>query len=205
MDRRVRVAAKEDAMRKWLMAGTGVIAAVLCLGLVGWAVERGEWGQGFGDRGPHWMGQRLLALLENDRVKSELGLSDQQADRLRQIVVDAEKSSVKTRADLAVRGIELRELLRADNPDRGAVMKKVQEVSDLRGQMMKQHVEALLAAKTVLTPEQQKKIRAFIERRHGGGFRRERFGEHRGGWGPPPEPPGRAPEPPRNPPEPPVQ
>lgn len=183
-------------MRKHFIAGTVVVAAVLALGLVAWAFERGPWGHRLGGHETGRMAPRLLALLENDRVRSELGLSDQQAERLRQIVVDVEKSSVKTGAEMAVRGIELRELLRADNPDRGAALKKVQDISNLRGEMMKQHVEALLAAKTVLTPEQQKKIRTFIEGRRAAEFWRERFGPHPPMPGRPPEPPGKAPKPP---------
>ena len=139
-------------------------------------------------------------MLENERVKTELGLTDQQTDRLRQIMVDAKKNTVKTRADVTVRGIELREMLRADKPDREAVMKKVQGISDLRGQIMKQHVESLLAAKTVLTPEQQKKMRAFLEHRGRPGMRHEGFRPPR------PRAPEGPPEPPAPPPgEPPVQ
>jgi Spy/CpxP family protein refolding chaperone len=151
----------------------------------------------------------LMAILDNDRVKASLNLTDQQVDRLRQILVDTEKASVKMRADMAVRGIELRELLRADKADHDAVMSKVGELSDLRGQMMKQHVEALLAAKALLTPEQQKKMRSFIESRAAFGGMRERLGERREGWGTrrpevaprPPTPP----VPPAHPGEPPVQ
>lgn len=119
-------------------------------------------------------GPRLMAMLENDRVKSELGLTDEQSGKLRQIMVDSRKSAVKTRADMTVRGIELRELLRADQANRDAVLRKVQEISDLRGQMMRQRVESLLAAKSVLTAEQQQKIRAFMSERRGrrGAWRR---------------------------------
>jgi Spy/CpxP family protein refolding chaperone len=80
-----------------------------------------------------------------------------------------------------VRGIELRELLRADQPNHDAVLGKVQEISDLRGQMMRQHVESLLAAKSVLTPEQQQKIRAFMSERGG---RRAAWRRDRGPSGP---------------------
>jgi Spy/CpxP family protein refolding chaperone len=150
-------------------------------------------------RGEREMGMRLMAMLENDRIKAALGLTDQQSDKLRQILVDTEKSTVKARADLQVHQIELRELLRADKPDRDAVIKKAQEISDLRGQQMKLHLVALLSAKEVLTPEQQKKIRAFIESRRpgmgqgGGGpmFRPGMGGERRG--------PGRAPRAPDTP------
>jgi len=165
-----------------------------------------EWGGFAGREGGLRMAGRLMAALENDRVKAYLNLTEPQADRLRQILVDTEKASVKTRADMAVRGIELRELLRADKPDRAAVIRKVQELSELRGQMMKQHVEALLAAKDVLTPEQQKKIRAFIQNRAAFGGGRMGFGPRREGPGPRrPETMPRPPAPPANPGDPPVQ
>lgn len=162
-----------------------------------------------GREGEQRLAGRLLAALDNDRVKAYLNLTDSQADRLRQILVDAEKAGVKTRADIAVRGIELRELLRADKPDHDAVMKKVDELSNLRGQMMKERIEALLAAKNVLTPEQQKKIRTFMERRAGFGGGREPFSARREGFGPRrpeamPRPPA-APAPPAHPGEPPVE
>jgi len=42
-------------------------------------------------------------------------------------------------------------------------MKKVEEISTLRGQMMKDNIQAILEAKSVLTPEQQKKVREYME------------------------------------------
>jgi Spy/CpxP family protein refolding chaperone len=138
-------------------------------------------------------------------VRTYLNLTDPQAQQLREILVNAEKSSVETRAQLTVRGIELRELLRADNPDAAAVMKKVQEISDLRAEMMKQHIQAFLNAQKVLTPEQRKKIRQFRENRRAFGMRREGVRTHRGfgerrpqGQGMPPAPSPRPGEPPVN-------
>ncbi|MGD0922155.1 MAG: Spy/CpxP family protein refolding chaperone [Terriglobia bacterium] len=183
-------------MKRWALAGVMLALGLFSLAVIATA-QRGEEGGPWG-RGEHGRDFQLLAMLENERVKTELGLTDEQTDRLRQIMVDAKKNSVRTRADISVRGIELREMLRADKPDREAVMKKVQEISDLRGQIMRQHVESLLAAKTVLTPEQQKKMRAFLEHRGRPGMRHEGFRPHRPGA------PEGAPEPPA-PPEPPVQ
>jgi Spy/CpxP family protein refolding chaperone len=82
------------------------------------------------------------------------------------------------------------------------VLKKVQEISNLSAQMMKHRVEALLDAKSVLTPEQQKKIRGFMASRRPG---REGMRGHpgmRGGPGHAPMPPNQAPPQPA---EPPVQ
>jgi Spy/CpxP family protein refolding chaperone len=159
-------------MRRWIIlvvAGAMLSLPMLASaqGFEGWRGERGRDRMG---------GPRLMAMLENDRVKSALGLTDEQTSKLRQIMVEGRKSAIKTRADLQVRNIELRELLRADQPNRDAVLHKVQEISDLRGQMMRERVDSLLAAKAVLTPEQQQKIRTFMSERRGrgGAWRRER-------------------------------
>lgn len=202
-----------------LALGAAVVLGGLSVGAMTWAQQTERMGRSFGGggfqigegrefgRGAR-MGARLLAFLDDDRVKSALSLTDEQTNRLRQIVVDTQKSNIKTGADMAVRGIELRELLRADNPDRDAVMKKVDQISMLRSEMMKQDVEALLNAKTVLTPEQQKKIRAFIERRRAGGAMGGAFGWRGMNPGRPgmhaPEGP-QAPGPPKSPDSPPQQ
>jgi Spy/CpxP family protein refolding chaperone len=188
-------------MRKRILIASAAIVGILGLTLVAWAFDR--W-----DRGGDWHGQegfghgsRLMALLDNDRVRTYLNLTDPQVEQLRTIIADTEKTTIKDRADLAVRGIELRELMRADKPDRDAILKKVEEISQLRGQLMKEHVEALLAAKSVLTPEQQKKIHAFIERRGWTGPWAGRSMRH-GGWMHPPSRPAtpQAPAPPGEPP-----
>lgn len=185
------------SMKRARIASAIVLAGFIGLGLSAWALQ-------YGPEDPPSRGQErrggaepLLRLLESDRAKKELGLSDDQVQRLHQVIVDTEKASVKTGADLAVRGIELRELLRADNPDRDAATRKVQEISNLRGELMKQRVEASLAARKVLSPEQQKKLRTFIEMRRSAASRRGGMMERqaRPAPGPPPEP-GSMPKPP---------
>ena len=152
-----------------------------------------------GGPGGHGMGMRrggrrgfgggggLMRMAENPRVRQYLGLTDEQVGRLHKIGVDAEKASVQTRADMQLRHIELRELMRADNPDHDAIMQKLDEVNALRGKMEKQRVETMLSARSVLTPEQLKKIKTFMENRGaGGGPERGHMMERRGGMGRPP-------------------
>jgi Spy/CpxP family protein refolding chaperone len=218
-------------MRQKIALGTMGLLVLLAAAIVAWGGEtqegaaRGQGPHEFASEGPsggfghhgmgRWEGRHgfeggrgLLGLADNSRLRAYLNLTDQQADRLHQISVDSRKSSVKTRADLELRNIELRELLRADSPDHDAVMKKVQEVSELRGQMMKQHMETLLAARSVLTPEQQKKLRSFQENRGFGGPGREHMMQHREGQGRPvghPSTPSAPAAPPAHPSEPAVQ
>ena len=152
-------------------------------------MRRGGWGRGGG----------LLRMAENPRVRTALGLSDEQVARLHKISVDAQKASVQTRADMQLRRIELRELMRADNPDHDAIMRKLDEVNALQGKMQKARVETLLAARSVLTPEQLKKVKTFMENRGAGGPGGGRMMQRRGGPGGTPG--GPTPKPP----EPPVQ
>ena len=126
--------------------------------------------------------ERRLALLASDRARTYLGLEDAQVERLHQIAVEAEKANVRTRAEINLRRIELREALRAEKPERAEILKKVGEISELRGQMMKADVEAILAAKAVLTPAQQRKLLLFLESRQA----KESLGEGENGRRPQP-------------------
>jgi Spy/CpxP family protein refolding chaperone len=168
-------------MKKWIIVGTVLILASLSLAFAGY---QSGLDSPHGFRGPrgHFISQGILALLENDQFRSRINLTDDQANHLRQIIVDAEKSTIETRARIAVDGIELRELLRADKPDQDAVMKKAEEITRLRGQMMKDGIQAILDAKNALTPEQQKKVRELMESRLSRGAWGGRWMEHgRGG------------------------
>jgi len=154
-----------------------------------WGGSPGQFG-GQGGRG-YGGGERLLRMADNPRVREYLGLTDEQVGRLHTLGVDAEKASVQARADMELRHIELRELLKADNPDRAAIMQKLDEANALRGKMEKQRVETLLSARSVLTPEQQKKVKTFMQNRGAGeGMQRGHRMERRGAPGRSPGPPG---------------
>lgn len=157
--------------------------------------EQGRWGGREAGRRMGWQrgghrgfggGDHLLRMAENPRVRQYLGLTDDQVTRLHEIGINAEKSAVQTRADLELRHIELRELLRADNPDHDAIMNKLDQINALQGKMEKQRVETMLSARAVMTPEQLKKIKTFMENRGSGMEHGPMMHRHAGpgGWGP---------------------
>lgn len=168
-------------MKKWI-----AMTAVLVFAAAGftYAAQRAwglGWGHGFRGREGGWMGQRILRLLDNLQFQTAAKLTNDQVSHLRQIVTNAEKSNIETRAKIAVDGIDLRQMMMAPKPDQNAVMAKVQQISELRGQMMKNNIQALLDAKNALSPEQQERIRQFIQHR----FMRHGWGRHQGwshGW-----------------------
>lgn len=171
-------------MKKWMIGSAALMLAALGVAFAGYQKAGFNASGGFQGRGGHFMmGHRILAMLDNSQFRARINLTDDQASRLRQIVVNTEKSAIETRAKIAVDGLELREMLRSEHPDQDAVMKKVDQISTLRGQMMKDGVQAILEAKTVLTPQQQEQLREFMESRfsRGGWGGQWRGGRHRGG------------------------
>ncbi len=197
-------------MKKRMLVSTLVVLVGLGAGL---SANAQQWHGRMAARQGFGHGARLLAMLDNQHVRAALNLTDEQVGKLRQIIVNEEKASIRTRADIAIQAIDLRELLMQNQPDHDAVMKTVDELSTLHGQMMKNRISALLEAKQVLTPEQQQKIRSFIEQRmwahqregHGGGammMRRNRMMRHGMGGGM--MRPGGAPPNPQQPPAPPA-
>ena len=152
--------------RKGILASSILVLSFLSSGNI--ARSQGMRGNRLYETGDQPGVGRLLALLDSDRIRTYLGLEGPQVERLRQIVLETEKADVKIRAEIEVRSIELREALRADKPDRDEILKKVQEISALRGEMTKHTVEAILAAKAVLSPEQQRKVFFIIENGHEG-------------------------------------
>jgi hypothetical protein len=124
---------------------------------------RGGRGPQSGRRNPLQMVSKLLAALDDARVRTMLGLTDQQSDSLRKIVIDTETFTITTGAAVAVNALELRELLRADKPDRAAVMSKGDAISKSTSDLISHYLDAMLAAKAILTPEQQKMIRNYMQ------------------------------------------
>jgi Spy/CpxP family protein refolding chaperone len=113
--------------------------------------------------GPLQRISRLMTALNDQRARKLLGLSDEQADSLRKIVVDMEIFTIQRGANIAVDSIQLRELLRADKPDKAAVMSKGDEISKDTSELISHYLDAILEAKTILTPEQQQMIREYLE------------------------------------------
>ena len=67
-------------------------------------------------------------------MMDELKLTDQQKKDIDKIHSDATKEQIDRRADIQKAQVELRDLLKADNPNQGAIEKKIGEISQMRAQ-----------------------------------------------------------------------
>jgi len=102
-------------------------------------------------------------------MKEKLGLNEEQVKALEAMDSDYRKTSIKSRADRRVAMIDLGSLLDQKNPDRSAIAVKVDEISNLKKQMMMYRIDSLLNLKEVLTPEQYDTVRAQMKARMEGG------------------------------------
>ena len=136
-----------------------------------WATPQGSV-PGFGPNSRNYRfrdrGDNLESLINRPQLKEILGLTEEQAEQLRKIKMDARKTTVRKLADMQINQIELRELMRSKNPPRKQVKQKVQEISHLRGEMMEARINCILSVKSVLTPEQHQKAQELSSQKRRG-------------------------------------
>jgi Spy/CpxP family protein refolding chaperone len=111
----------------------------------------------------------LPRLVNNPEVRKRLGITDEQAAKIRSQASDFRKAEIRNRADLQVKHVELHELLSADKPDRGAIDTKLQEISAVRLAGEKAAIDYRLDMREALTPEQRDKLRQMRQEFHHGG------------------------------------
>jgi Spy/CpxP family protein refolding chaperone len=155
-------------------------------------------------------GGRIFELLQRPDVQKELGITDEQRNKLDDIAFNARKAAIQARSNLEVHRLELGRLMRADNPDRSAIDKKLQEVAQAEAALRRSMINSFLDARNVLTKEQRDKVREGMQKRmqermqrmqqRGPGSgrwepraRRRPAVEGREGIAPPPPPPPRPP------------
>lgn len=132
--------------------------------------ERGGWRGGRmaemrGRRGGEFM---LARLVSNPTMRDRLGVTADQAAKIRQQTADFRKAQIRNRAGLEIKRLELRELLAADNPDRGAIDRKLQEISTAQLAQSKSTIDFRLDMRNALTPEQRQKLQQMREQRRRG-------------------------------------
>jgi Spy/CpxP family protein refolding chaperone len=168
--------------------------------------DGGNWGRGEGDgfggggkgmRGRGMGGRQfgLGRLLGDPAIREQLGVTADQAAKIRQQESDFRKTAIRNRADVEVKQIDLRDLMSADKPDRAAIDAKLQEISTARLAFQKSAIDYRLNSRDALTPAQRDKLRQIMRDRRGhrdgdgqrGAQRGGRDGQ-RGQHAPPPNP-----------------
>ena len=147
-----------------------------------------EMGMGMGmhggmhQRGGHGMG--LAFLVNNPELRKKLGITDEQAAKIRQQTLDFRKAEIRNRADLETKRLDLHSLMAADTPDRAAIDRTLQEVGAAQMALEKSAIDFHLAMRSALTPEQREKLKAMRQEFRGRGEGQHGMGGPGGPGGP---------------------
>ena len=117
-------------------------------------------GRGFG---PREFG--LARLLSDPNIRQQLGVTADQAAKIRQQESDFRKAEIRNRADMEIKRMDLSDLLSADKPDRSAIDSKLQEISATRLALEKSAVDHRLTMRDALTPAQRQKLHQLMTQR----------------------------------------
>jgi Spy/CpxP family protein refolding chaperone len=120
---------------------------------------------------PSSFSQKKIEKIVKHKHIGMSGLTEDQQKKAESLDLEMEKAVLPLEAQMEVRQAELKGLAIADNPDKGAIDKKIEEIGALRTQIMKKRIQNKLAVRALLTPEQRidfdqnilRKDRGFME------------------------------------------
>jgi len=95
------------------------------------------------------------------RHAGELGLSDDQKDRLKEILASHRKEMIQKRADIEIAEVELRGLMMPDSPQFDKAKKKVSQIAEMHGEIAERQLDVLQKARNVLAAEQIEKLKSL--------------------------------------------
>jgi Spy/CpxP family protein refolding chaperone len=106
-------------------------------------------------------------LLNDPKFQKEIGLTDTQISQLKTKLSETEKAMIRSKADVQILHIDLKDMLEADNPDAAKIDAKIDELGRLQAENMKTMAHALIEVKSILTKEQIEKAKAYIIEKKG--------------------------------------
>lgn len=128
----------------------------------GYEREHGRGGYGMGMPGHHAStGHLLRGLLHSQK---EMGLSEEQVNKLKTIQLDLDKTRIKTEADIMVAEREAEALIEDSKSDLSAIEAKIKQSEGLQTGLRMAAIKARRDALATLTPEQSERLKAVHER-----------------------------------------
>lgn len=116
-----------------------------------------------------------------DRLQEELNLTDEQADRVMDLISETRKESIPLRTSIKMARIEIGDLLVEDEVDEEAIIQKADAIGQSIQEMVHLWTAALVDMREILTPEQMQRgrlhLKKFMSSEHGGAWR-ERWGRN---------------------------
>ncbi|MDQ7858787.1 MAG: Spy/CpxP family protein refolding chaperone [Armatimonadota bacterium] len=146
--------------------GCAIVAAALLVGLASAAGAEGQaWdGADHGVLVAQQIPPAAVPATPGDRLRRALGLSEEQARRVDQILTAHRARTAQLRIDLARAHLDAREALLAASPDRARLDAVARRVGELQGQLTAARYGMLVEVRAVLTPEQWTRFQGMMLR-----------------------------------------
>ena len=109
------------------------------------------------------------------RLKTEIGLSAQQEQKIEDMMLAYEESAIRRGSDIKVLELKFASLLKGDRIDRREMEKMAREVGRMKTDLQVGHLNYLLDVRDILTPEQLQKLEKMKEKFRGA--MREKMGK----------------------------
>ena len=134
-----------------------------CMGEKGGGMQEGMGHEGMSMM--HGMGGGMMMDDDHPMWKHlmSLGLDDKQKDALKALRSRTMKDMLKKKAEKQIAGIELKDLLDKDPVDMKAVEASLKKNESLKTGMLLAHIRAHEELKSLLTPDQKKRLKEMME------------------------------------------
>lgn len=100
-------------------------------------------------------------IWKNKSLAKEIGVSEEQVKKIKDLSIATEKKLIKIRADMELKEIDLREVLDADKPDEGKAINLIKEIMKKKTEAWILKIKQRIAMKKTLTTEQMEKLKEF--------------------------------------------
>jgi Spy/CpxP family protein refolding chaperone len=107
----------------------------------------------------------MMAQMSMENMKQRLGLTDDQAEKLKVLRSNYLKETTMQGAKVKVAELELNDLLDEKKLDTSKIEKKVKEIELLKGELLMGRIRSLIKSADFLTPEQFAQLRAMTMHR----------------------------------------
>ena len=122
-----------------------------------------------GDRGPgappmerSFHGMDHGRWWDNPRVSAQIGLTDDQKKKMDDISQQHRLKIIDLDAGLKKQEAIMQPLIQADQPDEGKILSQIDAIASARAELEKDRARMLFSIRQTLTPDQWKKLQAFV-------------------------------------------
>ncbi|HTY83801.1 MAG TPA: Spy/CpxP family protein refolding chaperone [Silvibacterium sp.] len=102
---------------------------------------------------------------DNPNVAQQVGISDDQKKKMDDIYQQSKLKLIDLKAALEKQEAIMQPLIAADQPDETKILSQIDAIAQARAELEKANARMLLGIRTVLTPDQWKKLRSLAQTR----------------------------------------